>query len=124
MQNIIAIFIGGGCGAVCRFITGILAVRYLSVNLPVATFAVNFVGSFILGFLYAFFMERPEISPAMKFALTAGFCGGLTTFSTFSLEVFEMIKNVQIFQAFAYVVLSLAICLSAVWIGVNCAKIF
>ena len=69
-------------------------------------------------------MERPEISPAVKFALTAGFCGGLTTFSTFSLEVFEMIKNVQIFQAFAYVVLSLAICLSAVWIGVNCAKIF
>ena len=102
--------------------TGFFAVRFLSVNLPVATFAVNIVGCFILGLLFAFFIDRPEINTPLKLALTAGFCGGLTTFSTFSLELFEMLKNAQYMQVFVYLILSLIIGLLAVWIGVSCAK--
>ncbi len=122
MQNVIAVFLGGGIGAVLRYMTGFFAVRFLSVNLPVATFAVNIVGCFILGLLFAFFIDRPEINTPLKLALTAGFCGGLTTFSTFSLELFEMLKNAQYMQVFVYLILSLIIGLLAVWIGVSCAK--
>lgn len=122
MQNVIAVFLGGGIGAVMRFLTGMLAVRFLSVNLPVATFAVNIVGCFILGLLYAFFIDRPEINTPLKLALTAGFCGGLTTFSTFSLEVFEMLKNAEFMQVLGYIAFSLIVGLLAVWIGVCCAK--
>lgn len=122
MQNVIAVFLGGGIDAVLRYMTGFFAVRFLSVNLPVATFAVNIVGCFILGLLFAFFIDRPEINTPLKLALTAGFCGGLTTFSTFSLELFEMLKNAQYMQVFVYLILSLIIGLLAVWIGVSCAK--
>ncbi len=123
MQNVIAVFLGGGIGAVLRYLTGFFAVRFLSVNLPVATFAVNIVGCFILGLLFAFFIDRPEINTPLKLALTAGFCGGLTTFSTFSLELFEMLKNAQYMQVLVYLTLSLIIGLLAVWVGVCCAKL-
>ncbi len=123
MQNVIAVFLGGGIGAVLRYLTGVFAVRFLSVNLPVATFAVNIVGCFILGLLFAFFIDRPEINTSLKLALTAGFCGGLTTFSTFSLELFEMLKNAQYMQVLVYLTLSLIIGLLAVWVGVCCAKL-
>lgn len=123
MHNVIAVFLGGGIGAVLRYLTGFFAVRFLSVNLPVATFAVNIVGCFILGLLFAFFIDRPEINTSLKLALTAGFCGGLTTFSTFSLELFEMLKNAQYMQVLVYLTLSLIIGLLAVWVGVCCAKL-
>lgn len=123
MHNVIAVFLGGGIGAVLRYLTGVFAVRYLSVNLPVATFAVNIIGCFILGLLFAFFIDKPEINIPLKLALTAGFCGGLTTFSTFSLELFEMLKNAQYMQVFVYLILSLIIGLLAVWVGVCCAKL-
>ncbi len=123
MHNVIAVFLGGGIGAVLRYLTGVFAVRYLSVNLPVATFAVNIIGCFILGLLFAFFIDKPEINTPLKLALTAGFCGGLTTFSTFSLELFEMLKNAQYMQVFVYLILSLIIGLLAVWVGVCCAKL-
>lgn len=123
MQNILAVFIGGGTGAVLRYLAGVLAVKVLNVNLPVSTFVVNIAGCFILGFLFALFVSKPEINPALKLALTAGFCGGLTTFSTFSLELFEMLKNAQYMQVLVYLVSSLAVGLLAVWIGVNSAKL-
>lgn len=122
MQNILAVFIGGGTGAVLRYFAGVLAVKVLNVNLPVSTFVVNIAGCFILGFLFALFVSKPEINPALKLALTAGFCGGLTTFSTFSLELFEMLKNAQYMQVLVYLVSSLAVGLLAVCIGVNSAK--
>ncbi len=123
MQNILAVFIGGGTGAVLRYLAGVLAVKVLNVNLPVSTFVVNIAGYFILGFLFALFVSKPEVNPALKLALTAGFCGGLTTFSTFSLELFEMLKNAQYMQVLVYLVSSLAVGLLAVWIGVNSAKL-
>ncbi len=122
MQNVLAVFLGGGAGAVLRYLTGVLALRYLSVNLPAATFAVNIAGCFILGVLFAVFFDRPEVNTSLKLALTAGFCGGLTTFSTFSFEMFEMLKNAQYLQVSVYLILSLAAGLAAVWIGVSCAK--
>lgn len=122
MQNILAVFIGGGTGAVLRYLAGVLAVKVLNVNLPVSTFVVNIAGCFILGFLFALFVSKPEVNPALKLALTAGFCGGLTTFSTFSFEMFEMLKNAQYMQVSVYLVSSLTVGLLAVWIGVNSAK--
>ena len=123
MQNILVVFIGGGTGAVLRYLAGVWAVKVLNVNLPVSTFVVNIAGCFILGFLFALFVSKPEVNPALKLALTAGFCGGLTTFSTFSLELFEMLKNAQYMQVLVYLVSSLAVGLLAVWIGVNSAKL-
>ncbi|OLA78191.1 MAG: hypothetical protein BHW55_02690 [Candidatus Melainabacteria bacterium 35_41] len=123
MLNILAVFFGGGLGALTRYLTSLYMTRVLAVNLPLATFTVNIIGSFLIGFLYILFVQKSDLSPALKLALTVGFCGGLTTFSTFSLELFEMVKNAQYLHAFVYAILSVIICLIAVTVGVYCAKI-
>ena len=123
MLNLIAIFLGGGIGAVSRFLISLNLTKIYNVNLPIATFLVNIIGSFAIGFLYILFMGKTDLTPALKFALTVGFCGGLTTFSTFSLELFEMISHQQFMQAAIYALLSVLICLVMTGIGVYCAKL-
>lgn len=123
LLNVLAVFLGGGAGAVARYAAGILCLNTLKTNLPVATFCVNIFGCFIIGFLYIFFMEKLQVHPAVKFALTVGFCGGLTTFSTFSLELFEMIQNSQFLHAFLYVLFSVIIGIISVYLGGYFAKL-
>lgn len=123
MLNLIAIFLGGGIGAVSRFLITLNLTKIYNVNLPIATFLVNIIGSFVIGFLYILFMGKTDLTPALKFALTIGFCGGLTTFSTFSLELFEMISHQQFMQAAIYALLSVLVCLVMTGIGVYCAKL-
>lgn len=124
MYNIFAIFIGGGIGAILRYLTGILCINYLKFNFPIATFTANIIGCLILGFLYVFFIEKSQITPVIKYALTVGFCGGLTTFSTFSLEIFEMIQNTQFLNAAIYIFFSIAVGILATFIGGYLCKTF
>ena len=122
--NVISVFIGGGLGAVGRYGLGLLAVRLLgSANFPYATLGINILGSFLLGVFFVLFTQRPEMSGAVKLALTVGFCGGFTTFSTFSLEVYEMIARGHLGQSLGYILLSLTIGIIAVWAGGYCAKL-
>lgn len=122
MINIISIFIGGGSGAVIRYLIGLSFLKDFHFNFPLATLFVNLLGGFIIGFLYVLFIDKIEINTGLKLALTVGFCGGLTTFSTFSLEMFEMIGHHQYIHAFTYAFISVMLCLIAVAIGAHCAK--
>lgn len=123
MLNLLAIFLGGGIGAVSRYLISLNLAKNFEINLPISTFLVNVIGSFVIGFLYILFIEKADITSAVKLALTVGFCGGLTTFSTFSLELFEMIGNQQIFHAFSYIILSVTICVIMTAIGAYFAKL-
>ncbi len=123
MFNTIAVFAGGGLGAVIRYLIGVWFLKYLHVNLPLATFTVNITGCFIIGFLYILFINKTDWNSAVKLALTAGFCGGLTTFSTFSVELFEMVRTAQYIQAVLYTALSVIAGLIAVMIGAYFAKL-
>lgn len=124
MLNIAAVFLGGGIGAVLRYLTGVLFVHYLKFHLPLPTFIVNVVGCFILGFVYVLCLENFQLNPAIKLFITVGFCGGLTTFSTFSFEIFDMIQNLQYIQAAIYTVVSLIIGVLAVLLGGYLCRIF
>lgn len=123
MLNFLAVFIGGGTGACLRYLTGIFCSHYLKINLPIATFCVNLIGCFLMGFFFIFLMSKNQLNPSIKFALTVGFCGGLTTFSTFSLEIMKMIQNNEITQALLYIISSVIIGIIAVYFGGHCAKL-
>lgn len=121
MLNVIAIFIGGGLGSISRYFTNILLKTY-SVNFPVSTLLVNIIGSFILGFTAAWFWKHSEMHHTIKLAITVGFCGGLTTFSTFSWETFDLLKNGEMLLAIIYSVISIFACLLAISLGAFLSK--
>ena len=93
LQLLLAVFIGGGTGSVARWL---LSMRFnpLHQAIPLGTLAANLIGAFIIGMGFAWFSRMTNIDPVWKVLITTGFCGGLTTFSTFSAEVVFLLQNV------------------------------
>jgi CrcB protein len=105
---------GGAIGSVARVLVG-LALRS---SFPWATLAVNVLGSLIIGGLMARFGSvETESASSLRSLLVAGFCGGFTTFSTFSWQTLEQMQKGQWGAAIANVLLSVTLCLLAVWLG-------
>jgi fluoride exporter len=121
MLNILAIFIGGGLGSLSRYGVAIL-LRAYSLDFPLATLLVNIIGSFILGFTIALFWNKAHFHNTVKLAITVGFCGGLTTFSTFSWETFDLIKNGEFVLAVIYALISVITCILAISLGAFLSK--
>ena len=122
IKNVLAIFLGGGFGAISRYLIGYFFIDSVKINLPLITLSINTVSCFIVGLLFALFIDKPEVNPAIKMGLIIGFCGGFSTYAAFSLEIMEMLKTTQILQAVCYISLTLVLGLLAVFTGVHCAK--
>ncbi|WP_416778750.1 fluoride efflux transporter CrcB [Xenorhabdus budapestensis] len=95
MNLILSVFIGGGFGSVLRWFIGL---RLNNVSAPIAfgTLTANCIGAFIIGLGLAYFSKATHLDPTWKLMLTTGFCGGLTTFSTFSAEVVYLLQTGKI----------------------------
>ncbi|OVZ91845.1 fluoride efflux transporter CrcB [Yersinia alsatica] len=106
-NTLLAVFIGGGVGSVARWLVS-MKLNSLSSNIPVGTLIVNLVGAFIIGLALALFTRMTHIDPVWKLLITTGFCGGLTTFSTFSVEVVYLIQDGKLAWAAGTVLLNLA----------------
>ena len=117
--NLFAVFIGGGIGCLLRYVIGNFCSDYVSCDLPFATFAVNVILCFIVGIALAFFFNRVDINPTYKVAVITGFCGGISTFSTLSVEVVDMLKSSRYLNAFLYSLLSIIVCLALTFCGFN-----
>lgn len=109
--NFVFIALGGAMGSVLRY--GVSLLLPHNGRLPWATFAVNVVGSFIIGVVLA----NVSRGDARHLFGVVGFCGAFTTFSAFSVETFEMIKNAQWASAAGYAALSVLMCVGAVALG-------
>ncbi len=114
----LAVFIGGGLGAMCRWGVGMLALR-LAPNavFPWATFAVNIVGCFLLGFLAQLFVVRFDLPQSLRVGSTTGFLGGLTTFSTFGNDSAQLLGSVEPAYGWANIVANVVVGVAAAGLG-------
>ena len=94
-NTLLAVFIGGGVGSVTRWLIS-MKLNSLSNHVPVGTLLVNLIGAFIIGMGLAWFNRMTHIDPMWKVLITTGFCGGLTTFSTFSAETVFLFQEGRI----------------------------
>jgi len=118
MQNFIAVFLGGGLGALLRYLVSLIAGRLIGIELPYATFIINITGSLFLGFVLALaFNKSVEPNHNLMIFLTVGLAGGFTTFSTYSYESLVLIRQGKLFQSALYLFLSPAIGLISVYIA-------
>lgn len=108
---------GGFIGTCCRYLTNRLYLAYFKTTLPVATFTVNILGCLILGLILGLMNKTGIVNPKINAFLVVGFCGGFTTFSTFSYETFSLGMNGETLISLLYVAGSIIIGLVAVWIG-------
>jgi fluoride exporter len=93
--NYVIVFIGAGFGGVFRYWMSSALQKQMSPFFPFGTLAVNLLGSIILGLMIFGLDEKELINPSLKLFIGIGFCGGFTTFSTFSLETFNLMKNAE-----------------------------
>ena len=92
LKAIIAISVGAAVGALLRWALG-LKLNSLMPAIPPGTLAANLIGGYVVGLAIAFFADAPELSPEWRLLVITGFCGGLTTFSTFSAEVVALMQQ-------------------------------
>ncbi|MFI0489591.1 MAG: fluoride efflux transporter CrcB [Yersinia sp. (in: enterobacteria)] len=104
---LLAVFVGGGTGSVVRWLVS-MKLNGLSANIPVGTLVVNLLGGFIIGLALAIFIRITHIDPVWKLLITSGFCGGLTTFSTFSVEVVYLLQEGKLAWAAGTILFNLA----------------
>jgi fluoride exporter len=111
------IAVGSAIGGVSRFLVGGLMQRATAGTFPLGTLIVNLTGSFLLGAILRYAVDTPTLTPELRAFLTIGFCGGYTTFSTFSYETAAMLEDGEWTRAGMYVALSLFLSLAATFLG-------
>ena len=97
-KTIVAIAVGAALGAVLRWQLG-TRLNSLFPTFPPGTLAANLIGAYVIGLAIAFFATFPAISPEWRLLVITGFCGGLTTFSTFSADISTLLQHGQVLWA-------------------------
>jgi CrcB protein len=117
MKNYLIVGIGSALGGMTRYFLSNFVYKFLEPIFPYGTLVVNVVGSFLIG-IFLFYLDANElISSEVRIFLTIGFCGGLTTFSTFTYETFKLIQNSEFLFAGLNILLNLFLTLLGILIA-------
>ncbi|MCB9201492.1 MAG: fluoride efflux transporter CrcB [Flavobacteriales bacterium] len=123
-RTLVFVAIGGGLGSVFRYLVSFYTNRFFTQGFPYATFIVNVVGCFLIGVLFGIFEKKTELNPNLSLLFITGFCGGFTTFSTFSFENMNLLNTHQYSLFALYTTLSIVFGLFAVFLGDYLVKSF
>lgn len=110
--------IGGFIGGMLRYLIHLLTGRMFTIAFPIDTLLINIAGCFLIGIFYAWSDKADWITAEWKFFLLTGLCGGFTTFSAFSLDSFEMLKQGEYLYLTLYISLSLVLGIGATFGGI------
>jgi crcB protein len=117
-----AVAIGAAAGGISRFYLTSFIQQRAGVDFPAGTLMINITGSFLLGFLMRMALQADIITPEFRALLTTGFCGGYTTFSTFSYETALLLEDGEYRRAALYIGASVAISLAGTFLGFAAAN--
>lgn len=116
--KIISVAVGGALGAVARYLINISPLTGVFEKFPFPTFLINIIGSFLIGFFMIVFADKFVVSENIRMAVIVGFLGAFTTFSTFEVEIFGLMREKQLVVAFLYLALSILVGFAGVLVGV------
>ena len=117
MSKYFVVILGGGLGAVSRYIVGSLMARLYSGTFPAGTFLINVTGSFLIGILMTLFLNRSTLHPNLRLFLVTGILGGYTTFSSFEWEALITLRTGAAAISVLYIGSSVVLGLAAAWVG-------
>ena len=118
IKNIFLVFIGGGLGSICRYLISEI-IYFKKFIFPYPTFITNLLGCFLIGLVLGWSIKNSNIDSSLIILFAVGFCGGFTTFSSFSHESLTLINNNQILNLFIYVFSSILIGIFSIFIGLK-----
>jgi CrcB protein len=118
MNQLLAIAAGGAVGSVLRFLMSTWVHSFAGRGFPYGTMTVNVLGSLVMGFLFVLFLDRLTDNAVLRAGILIGALGGFTTFSSFSIETFNLIEQGAVLKALLNMAGSLVLCVGATWIGV------
>ncbi len=119
LRQLLLVALGGAIGSAMRYLTAILLARHYTGSIPLATLVVNVLGCFLIGLLIGLCSETTYL----RLLFITGFCGGFTTFSTFTAESYVMFREGAYGLALLYIAGSVLIGLLALWIGLYVSRI-
>ena len=123
LMSCVIVMLGGGLGSLLRYVVSVAALP-VSRNLPWGTIGINIAGSLLIGLFGSLALSgvRHNVADNLRLLLVVGFCGGFTTFSSFSLQTLALLRNGAPMRAANNVVLSVVLCTAAVAVGHAAAR--
>ena len=121
-KSVLIVFAGSGLGGVARFGIQTWVSKMQTFTFPLATFAINILGCFLIGLFYALSEKQNMLNADWRLALTTGLCGGFTTFSAFGYENLNLLRTGNYFYFGAYAAGSVLLGVAAVYLGVLTIK--
>lgn len=122
MKLLLYVGLGAAVGGMSRYLLAGFIQQRAGPGFPLGTLVINVSGSFVLGFIMRYALQTGAISPEARALLTTGFCGGYTTFSTFSYETALLIEDGEYGRAALYIGASVAVALLFIFVGFAVAQ--